>query len=103
MSNEIIILAKAVGAGNTADFKPSPNAPVTISVYPEANLGTDVGYLVKKNPDGTYDSTYHDNGAVISISALRPHIIVSASGTFRVEFAARTAAIGVTKLQYNRF
>lgn len=103
MSNDIVILAKATGAGNSDDVDVYPGAPATLSIFPEANFGSDVGALMKKNPDGTYDQVYDDALAAIELKATKPHIIVDASGTFRIEFSARTAAIGVTKLQYQRF
>jgi hypothetical protein len=97
----IVILAKATGAGNSADFIVRPGVPVSIAAYPEANLGADTGALVLKNPDGTYDAVYLD-GSAVELSATRPQMIVDMLGTFRIEFSARTAAIGVGKAAYER-
>ena len=90
---ETVVLAKATGAGNSADFIVN-RTPVTVSAYPEANFGSDTGELARKNPDGTYDDVFA-NGAVVACSATNPQFIVYGAGTYRIEFSARTAAIGV--------
>jgi hypothetical protein len=88
-----VILAKATGAGNSIDFTVSA-FPMTVRVYPKANLATEVGYLKQKNPDGTYDDVYDLSGTVIALGATMPQVYIVGPGTYRVEFAARTSAIG---------
>lgn len=90
MSNSI--LTKATGAGNSDDFTVD-QFPLTVVIYPEANFGSDEGDLKILNPDGTYDDVYDDNGQVV-LSASRPQAKVVGAGTYRLEFSARTAAIG---------
>ncbi len=92
-----IILVKATGAGDSDDFVVSKGWPQTITIYPVANVGVDVGNLVLKNPDGTYDPVYDDAGVAIQFTATALSRIVDGLGTYRVEFADRTAAIGATK------
>jgi len=89
-----IILAKATGAANSSDFTVSA-FDTTVRVYPKANLAAEVGYLKQKNPDGTYDDVYDINNNVIALGATLPQVNVEGAGVYRVEFAARTAAIGV--------
>ena len=91
---QTVILAKATGAGNSNEFTVI-NTPVVIAAYPEANYGSDTGELALKNPDGTYDDVFA-NGAVVALSATNPAFIVYGAGTYRIEFSARAAAIGVT-------
>ena len=92
MALQVSILAKATGAGNTSDFEVS-REPVTVAIYPEANIGTDTAILHKKNPDGTYDSVYKD-GAEVELSASEPAVVIYGGGVYRLEFTGRTAAIG---------
>ncbi len=92
-----IILAKATGPGETADFVVSKGWPQTITIYPAANVGSDVGLLKIKNPDGTYDPVYDDSGIAIQFTATALNRIVDGLGTYHVIFATRASAIGVTK------
>jgi hypothetical protein len=94
MSEPSIVLAKATGAGNSVDFTVS-GLPVNVRAYPKANLAAEVGYLKQKNPDDTYDDVYDLNGTVIALGATMPQVMIVGAGTYRVEFAARTSAIGV--------
>lgn len=87
-----VILAKATGAGNSSDIVVD-KYPLTVIIYPEANFGADTADLKIQNPDGTYDDVYDDNGQVI-LSASRPQAKIVGAGVYRLEFAARTAAIG---------
>jgi len=89
-----IILAKATGAANSSDFTVSA-FDTTVSVYPKANLASEVGNLKQKNPDGTYDDVYDINNNLIALGATLPSVNVEGAGVYRVEFAARTSAIGV--------
>ncbi len=100
----IPILAKATGVADSDDFNVLAGQPVTISIYPEANFAAEVGKLVKKNLDGTYDQvyTFETTPRAIELGATRAHATISGMGTYRLEFAARTAAIGATKQQLNR-
>ncbi len=96
------ILAKATGAGNSDDFDVTQGAPATLSAYPSANLGSDTGALVKKNPDNTYDPVPDTGGVAITLRAAHPFVVVHGMGRYRIEYSARAAAIGVTKEQFNR-
>ncbi len=97
-----IILTKATGADESDDFEVTPQIPVTIAAYPEANLGADVGILKLKNPDDTYDTQKYKDGTIISVGASTPAIIVNGLGVFRIEYADRASAIGVTKKIHRR-
>ena len=95
MASEAVLLAKATGAANSEDFQVI-GVPITIRVYPKANLAAETGLLKQKNPDGTYDDVYDLLGTVIALGASMPQVSVTGAGTFRVEFSARTSAIGVS-------
>lgn len=88
------ILAPGTGAANSADFAVR-NVAKVVMIYPEANIGSDTGLLVRKAPDGTYVDVY-DDGTAVSLSATKPQAIIYGSGTYRLEFSGRTAAIGAT-------
>lgn len=90
-----VLLVAATGAANSDDFAVD-RVPITVSIYPEANFAAETGDLAKKNPDGTYDDQYTKAGDQIRLSATLPSFVVSGGGTFRIEFSARTAAIGVS-------
>ncbi len=92
-----IILVKATGIANSDEFVVRKGWPQTIQAYPAANLGAEVGNLVFKNPDGTYDPVTDELGAAIQFTATALQHIVDGLGTYRVEWAARTLAIGMTK------
>jgi len=87
-----VLLEKGTGAANSNGFLVDSRA-VTIGIYPEANLGAEVAQLQIKNPDGTWDDVYDENGAV-QLGAARIQETIWGGGTFRLEFAARTLAIG---------
>jgi len=89
-----VILAKATGADNSSDIKMGKR-PVTVSIYPEANFAAETGDLAKKNEDGTYDDQYLTDGTQIRLSATLPSFTITGGGIYRIEFAARTSAIGV--------
>ena len=89
------VLAKATGAGNSDEFTVS-DKPLTVKAYPVANMAAETGKLVEKNPDGTYDAVYTVDGTEVALGATLPSFIVDGGGPFRVEYAARTAAVGVT-------
>ena len=95
MASEEVLLAKATGAANSKDFDVI-GVPVTVRVYPKANLAAETGVLVQKNPDGTYDDVYDMSNTQIALGATMPQVSVHGAGTYRVEFAARTSAIGVS-------
>lgn len=88
------VLAKGTGAANSSDITVSA-FDTTVRVYPKANLAAEVGYLKQKNPDGTYDDVYDLAGTVIALGAAMPQVMIEGAGVYRVEFAARTSAIGV--------
>jgi len=96
MSAREPILSKATGAGNSDDVFVD-KIPVTLSIYPEANYGTDKGDLKMKNADNTYDKQYLLDGTQIQLSSTLPSCIVTGGGIFRIEFSARNAAIGASK------
>ena len=95
MSEATIVLAKATGAANSSDFDVS-NVPLTVHAYPVANMAAETGLVKKKNPDGTYDAVYDMGGTQAALGATLPQIMLDGAGTYRVEYAARTAAVGVT-------
>lgn len=92
MSQQTEILAKATGAANSNSVEVH-HRPITVGIYPEANLGAEVATLQIENPDGTWDDVYDENG-VIQLGATRIQETIWGGGTFRLEFAARTLAIG---------
>lgn len=87
-----IILAPGTGAANSDDFDVR-NVPKVVSVYPEANLAAETGILKRKNTDGTY-STVQKDGTDVALGDTAQQYVIYGSGTYRLEFAARTAAIG---------
>jgi len=95
------ILVKGTGAANSDEFTVSVGNPQTVSIYPEANFGADIGILMKKNADETFDQVFLD-GAVVEIGATNPQVLVVGLGVYRLEFAARTAAIGAFADRYDR-
>ncbi len=101
MLSEEVLLTKATGSANSKDFQ-IYGVPVTIRVYPKANLASETGLLKQKNPDDTYDDVYDLNGTVIALGATMPQVSISGAGEYRVEFSARTSAIGVTILTNKR-
>ena len=92
MSLQVEILAKATGAANSSEFEVDAR-PVTVGMYPEANFAAETAQLQIKNPDGTWDDVYDDNGLIL-LGATRPQETVWGGGTFRLEFIARTSAMG---------
>ena len=92
MSQTQNILIKATGAGNSSDVTVH-KIPITVSIFPKANFGADTGNLTMKNTDGTYDDVYRD-GTQVQLTATNPQYIIYGGGVFRIEFSARTAAIG---------
>ncbi len=97
MSARRVILAKATGAGDSIDFDVT-TVPITLSIYPKANFAAETGNLVIKNEDGTYDDVYKD-GTQVQLGATKPAITIVGGGTFRIEFAARTSAIGAAIIE----
>ena len=89
------VLAKATGAGNSDDFNVS-DKPLHVKAYPVANMAAETGLLKQKNPDGTYDVVYDLAGTQAALGATLPSLLVEGAGTYRVEYAARTSAVGVT-------
>jgi hypothetical protein len=89
---QVTILPKATGAANSDGFLVDSRA-LTVGIYPEANLGAEVATLQIQNPDGTWDDVYDENG-VVQLGATRIQETIWGGGTFRLEFAARTLAIG---------
>lgn len=101
MASEEVLLTKATGSANSNDFSVY-GVPVTVRVYPKANLASETGLLKQKNPDGTYDDVYDLLGTVIALGASMPQVSILGAGTYRIEFSARTSAIGVTILNNTR-
>lgn len=88
-----VILAPGTGAGTSDSFHVR-NVPIIVSSYGGA-LASDTGALEKKAPDGGWDAVYKD-GVAVTLSATNPHFIVVGSGEYRIDFAGRTNAVGVT-------
>jgi len=89
-----VVLAKGTGAANSADFNVG-DKPLHVLAYPVANMASEVGNLVEKNPDGTYQAVYNSGGTLVALGATWPSYTLTSGRTFRVEWAARTSAIGV--------
>ena len=89
-----IVLVKATGAGNSDDFTVS-DKPLHVLAYPVADMASEVGNVVEKTPDGTYQAVYDSGGTLVALGATNPSHTLTSGRTFRVEWAARTAAIGV--------
>lgn len=68
---------------------------VTVTLYPEANLGTDIAVLKKLAPDGTYVTCSDDNGD-IELGADRAVEVVVAPGSYVLTAATRTSAWGIS-------
>ena len=90
-------LAAATGAANSSPIQVH-NVPITVSVFPEANLASETGDLAKLNSQGTYDDVYKD-GSQVQLSATNPQVTIYGGGTYRVECAARTSAWGVDMIE----
>ncbi|MBT8439841.1 MAG: hypothetical protein KJO91_08950 [Gammaproteobacteria bacterium] len=100
MADPTVVLAKATGAGNSAEFTVS-NVPLHVKAYPVANMAAETGVLKEKNPDGTFDAVYLTDGTAIALGATLPSVLLNGGGPYRVEYAARTSAVGVT-IQENK-
>ena len=97
MSARQVILAKATGSGDSDPFDVI-TMPITVTIYPKANYGSDTGNLVIKNEDGTWDDVYKD-AVQVKLSSTNPQLTVTGGGTYRIEFSARTSAIGVARIE----
>jgi len=94
MSNEIIYLASATGAGTSEDID-CERFPQRITAY--GTHGSDTGALQVKDAAGAYQAVYDNytgSSAAIALGATRPSVIWS-GGTVRVVYTARAAAIAV--------
>jgi len=95
MSDAIQLLDKGTGAANS-DPIDIDSLPVTLKAYPVSNMAAEVGAVVEKNPDGTWDPMFDLLGTEIKLGATLPSVVVEGITTVRVEYSARTSAVGVT-------
>lgn len=91
---DITIAAKATGTGQSSTFDVQRH-PVTVQIYPGANLSGATADLQRLDPDGTYVDVYDENGKV-TLSDTRPQEVVYGTGTFRLNFTARASAVGAS-------
>lgn len=68
---------------------------VTISLYPEANVGSDTAVLKTVAPDGSLVSCTDDNG-VITLSATRLTEVVVGPGRYALTVGTRTLSWGIS-------
>lgn len=90
-----VIYAKATAAGQSTAFYVEPGKPVTVYIYPSANLAADeYGDLQRKNPDGTWDDVF-DSAGQVRLSSARTCITIEGEGEYRIDKDLSTAAFGV--------
>jgi hypothetical protein len=95
-AQEVIILAPGTTDSVTsAVFKVRRNGEVTVSLYPYANLGSDVAVLKRYAPDGTLVTCTDDNGD-IELSATRTMEVVVGLGEYVLTAATRTGSWGIS-------
>lgn len=89
------ILLKGTGAANSEEFEVK-NIPVMVTAYPVANMAAETLAIKQKMPDGTFEAMFKD-GSAATLSATNPTEIITGTGTYRLDAAARTSAFGAAK------
>lgn len=97
-TNDTIIRAPVDTAGQSDTFY-VVNLPVRVSLYPVASLvAAEYADLQQEDPAGTFGNVFErapdGTGAQVRMSATVTDIVVSATGTYRLNFADPTNAVG---------
>lgn len=91
---DVIIETPATGSGNSQDFVVDSTS-INVCVYPQSALVDDSEFanLTIKDPAGTYVEV-HDSAGQVQLHGANPQVTIVAPGVYRLEWSARTAAIG---------
>ena len=97
-TNDTIIRSPVNTAGQTSTFRVT-DYPVRVSVYPVGDLTAgEYADLQQEDPAGTfgdvYDPGFQGTGAQVRLSTLVTDIMVTATGTYRLDFDNPTNAVG---------
>lgn len=92
--NRVILAPDTTDSVTSAEFNVAKGQEVTVMLYPEANLGTDVAILKMVAPDGTLVTCSDDNGD-IALGADRSVEVVVGVGTYVLTVATRTLSWGI--------
>ena len=98
-TNDTIIRAPVNTAGQTATFHVD-KYPIRVSLYPVADLTTsEFADLQIEDPAGTFgdvwDATFNGASSQVRLSDVLTDIVVRNTGTYRINVANPTNAIGV--------
>jgi hypothetical protein len=94
-----IIREPSSSAGQTAEFNVD-KLPIKVSLYPVADLtATEYADLQERDPAGTFgdvwDAFYQGTGAQVRLeSTIATSIVISATGTYRLDFDNPTNSVG---------